>query len=353
MTMDPLFAYWDWEDPDALAATFEKLTADLARCETLDLIARRLPVTRQDFLDIGLTGIEFAAFKTRHPAGLGTDLVGLHTPTMTTEPGLLYRADGTSYFTQLDIAEKLPFGDGCVDWVYAEHLIEHVPPLVAISWLTEVRRILTPGGLLRITTPDLSKYAQGYVTGDSFFAKQRRRLRIMRFGPPMPERRAFMLNQIFYPPCLPGGRPRGRCGPRHGFAQARDDLRRGHRVARGLRVTPEYACGHERGRTLVGAAGSKAASTATSSTPRSSASTCASVRDHRSHIMCSDATSGRFSTRMLACSCMLSLGPSQVSVVSASLCLTCSRVTSPGEPSLSPRMTIARWSLTRQVTLAG
>jgi len=198
MTMDPLFAYWDWEDPDALAATFEKLTADLARCETLDLVARRLPVTRQDFLDIGLTGIEFAAFKTRHPAGLGTDLVGLHTPTMTTEPGLLYRADGTSYFTQLDIAEKLPFGDGCVDWVYAEHLIEHVPPLVAISWLTEVRRILTPGGLLRITTPDLSKYAQGYVTGDSFFAKQRRRLRVMRVGPPMPERRAFMLNQIFY-----------------------------------------------------------------------------------------------------------------------------------------------------------
>jgi len=95
MTMDPLFAYWDWEDPDALAATFEKLTADLARCETLDLVARRLPVTRQDFLDIGLTGIEFAAFKTRHPAGLGTDLVGFHTATATTEPGLLYRADGT------------------------------------------------------------------------------------------------------------------------------------------------------------------------------------------------------------------------------------------------------------------
>jgi predicted SAM-dependent methyltransferase len=198
MTMDPLFADWDWEDPDALAVTLEKFTADLARCETLELVARPLPVTRQDFLELGLTGIEFAAFKTKHPAGLGTDLVGLHTPTMTTEPGQLYRADSTSYFTQLDISEKLPFGGGCVDWVYAEHLIEHVPLLVAIRWLTEVRRILTPGGLLRITTPDLSKYALGYVTGDSFFAKQRRRLHIMRFGPPMPERPAFMFNQIFY-----------------------------------------------------------------------------------------------------------------------------------------------------------
>ncbi len=198
MTMDSLFADWDWEDPDALAVTLEKFTAELARCETLELVGCPLPVTRQDFGELGLTGIEFAAFKTRHPAGLGTDLVGLHTPMMTTEPGQLYLADGTSYFTQLDISEKLPFADGCVDWVYAEHLIEHVPLLVAIRWLTEVRRILTPGGLLRITTPDLGKYARSHATGDGFFPKQRRRLRIMRVGPPMPERPAFMFNQIFY-----------------------------------------------------------------------------------------------------------------------------------------------------------
>src|SRR5215469_4978384 len=198
MTPDTLFADWDWEDPEALAATLERFTADLARCETLELVARALPVTREDFAEVGLTGIEFAAFKTRHHAGLGTDLVGLHTPTMTTEPGRLYKADGTSYFTQLDISEKLPFGDGCVDWVYAEHLIEHVTPPVAIRWLTEVRRILAPGGLLRITTPDLRKYAQSYVSGDSLFARERRRLRIMRLGPPMPERPAFMFNQLFY-----------------------------------------------------------------------------------------------------------------------------------------------------------
>jgi predicted SAM-dependent methyltransferase len=232
MTMDPSFADWDWEDPDALAATFEKLTVGLARCETLECLARPMPVNRQDFLEIGVTGIEFAAFKTRHSAGLGTDLVGLHTPTMTTEPGLLYRADGASYFTQLDISEKLPFGDGCVEWVYAEHLIEHVPPLVAIGWLTEVRRILTPGGLLRITTPDLSKYAQGYVSGDSFFTKQRRRLHIMRFGPPMPERRAFMLNQIFY---LYG----------HRWLYDLDELR--YALARAGFASPVQACAYQVG----------------------------------------------------------------------------------------------------------
>jgi predicted SAM-dependent methyltransferase len=198
MTGSALFANWDWEDTDGLVATFDEFTSDLARCETLELIARPVPVTGQDFLDIGLTGIEFATFKTRHPSGLGTDLVGLHTAAMTTEPGRLYRADGTSYFAQLDISKELPFDDNCVAWVYAEHLIEHVPPPVALRWLSEVRRILVPGGLLRITTPDLRKFAQSYVTGDSFFARQRRRLSTMRVGPPMPERPAFMLNQLFY-----------------------------------------------------------------------------------------------------------------------------------------------------------
>jgi predicted SAM-dependent methyltransferase len=189
---------WDWEDPDGLSATMDAFTAGLAHCETLELVADTLPVTRQDFLSFGLTGIEFAAFRTRHPSGLGTDLVGLRAGSAQTEPGRLYRADSASYFTELDIAGPLPFGPGCVDWVYAEHLIEHVQPPVAVSWLREVRRVLAPGGVLRLTTPDLARYAEGYVSDGGFLARHRRRLRSMRVGPPMPERRAFMLNQIFY-----------------------------------------------------------------------------------------------------------------------------------------------------------
>jgi predicted SAM-dependent methyltransferase len=195
---EELLQGWDWEDPDGLSATMDAFTAGLARCETLELIAGPLPVTRPDFLALGITGVEFAAFKTRHPSGLGTDLAGLRAGSVTTEPGRLYRADGASYFTELDIAKPLPFGADCVDWVYAEHLIEHVPPLVAIGWLSEVRRMLAPGGLLRLTTPDLARYAAGYVNDDGFFARHRRRLRNMRVGPPMPERKAFMFNQLFY-----------------------------------------------------------------------------------------------------------------------------------------------------------
>ncbi len=201
--VDDPFADWDWEDPEGLEARTDAFTENLARCTSIDLVRPELPHTHQDFQELGATGIEFAAFRTRHPHGLGTDLVGLHTEAGgaagATRPGPVYRIDGTHLFTQLDITRPLPFADHSVDWVYAEHLIEHVPLGTAVHWLGEVRRILRPGGLLRLTTPDLARYIDGYLDGDErFFRRHRRRLRTMRVGPPMPERRAFMLNQIFY-----------------------------------------------------------------------------------------------------------------------------------------------------------
>ncbi|MFF4342518.1 class I SAM-dependent methyltransferase [Kitasatospora sp. NPDC001540] len=194
-----LFADWDWEDPEGLAARTDAFTDDLARCATIELVRPEVPHTQQEFQQLGVTGIEFAAFRTRHPQGLGTDLVGLHTDTDATRPGPVYRIDGGSLYTSLDITQPLPFADRSVDWVYAEHLIEHVPLATAVHWLAEVRRVLRPGGLLRLTTPDLAAYVAGYLDDrEQFFRRHRRRLRTMRVGPPMPERRAFMLNQIFY-----------------------------------------------------------------------------------------------------------------------------------------------------------
>jgi predicted SAM-dependent methyltransferase len=203
---------WDWNDPDDLDRRFERFTANIATFDTLEQIAPAVPRDRAGLRAAGITGIEFAAFTTEHPQGLGTDFVSVRGKgsqnaeveadadaegLLVTRRGPLYRIDGRSLFTELDITEPLPFDDGCVDWVYAEHLIEHVPFPAALGWLKEVRRILTPGGLLRLSTPDLAIYIDGYG-GGSFFAKHRRRLAKVRVGPPMPERRAFMLNQIFY-----------------------------------------------------------------------------------------------------------------------------------------------------------
>jgi predicted SAM-dependent methyltransferase len=192
------FPGWDWEDPDSLAQRFDEFTATFAECGKLEVVPAGLPHSQAEFRGLGISGIEFAAFRTRHPQGLSTDIVSMRGEDGTSEPGPLYRVDGESYFTELDIARPLPFADGSVDWVYAEHLIEHVPLPVAISWLAEVRRILAPGGLVRLTTPDLAVYAEGYASGTGFFTSHARRLRMMRVGPPMPQRKAFMLNQVFY-----------------------------------------------------------------------------------------------------------------------------------------------------------
>jgi predicted SAM-dependent methyltransferase len=192
---------WNWEDPQELAATVDLFTDDLARVEKLAPALTAPVLDRSHFDELGLTGIEFAAFKTGHPAALGTDLVSLTATDGTcTGPGQVYKVDDTAYFTEMDISRTLPVADDTIDWAFAEHLIEHVSMSVGIAWLTEVRRVLRPGGLLRLTTPDLKVYAQSYVNGDGFFAKHRRRMNRALTGvaPAMPARGAFMFNQLFY-----------------------------------------------------------------------------------------------------------------------------------------------------------
>lgn len=189
---------WNWERPDQLGELMDQFTESMARCDKLEPSTAEPPYGRDALRSLGVTGIEFAAWKTDHPGGLGSDLVPLRAGDTVTEPDRLYRVDGERHFAQLDACQPLPFEAGAVDWVYAEHLIEHIPPDAAIDWLREVRRVLVPGGVLRLTTPDLRRYVESYLNEDGFFARHRRRLRAAGVGPPMPERPAFMFNQLFY-----------------------------------------------------------------------------------------------------------------------------------------------------------
>jgi predicted SAM-dependent methyltransferase len=191
---------WHWEDPDAFCRAATRVHADHGRRARLEPVAAATPVfTRADLVDLPVTGVEFGTLTTEHPTGLAADLVRLHADGVSTEPGTLYRVDDARYFTALDVTAPLPFQTGCVDWVYAEHLIEHVQPTAAIAWLGEVRRILSPGGLLRLSTPDLRRYAECYLRGGGFFAEHRRRMDgVLGADTPMPARPAYMVNQIFY-----------------------------------------------------------------------------------------------------------------------------------------------------------
>jgi len=71
-------------------------------------------------------------------------------------PGWL-NTDLISADIYLDIARPLPLPDGAFAYAFGEHLIEHIPEVTAAELLRELHRILRPGGVLRLTTPDLRK----------------------------------------------------------------------------------------------------------------------------------------------------------------------------------------------------
>lgn len=154
------------------------------------------PYGREFLQSMSISGIEFGTIVTEHPAGMSADIASLSNSDISADLNQAYTLGDQGVFLRLNIEDPLPLEDGSVDWVFAEHIIEHVSPLAAIRWLAEVRRILRPGGLARIVTPDLAKYVDGY-RGGTFFATHRAYLEQAGLHG-MPDRPAFMMNQIFY-----------------------------------------------------------------------------------------------------------------------------------------------------------
>lgn len=64
---------------------------------------------------------------------------------------------------QVDARRGLPFPDAQFDVVYHSHTLEHVPRDEARSFLSEQRRVLRPGGTLRVVVPDLEGSARSYL----------------------------------------------------------------------------------------------------------------------------------------------------------------------------------------------
>lgn len=55
----------------------------------------------------------------------------------------------------LDASKRFPFADGTFAYVFSEHMIEHVSYPAGRHMLSECLRVLEPGGVLRVSTPDL------------------------------------------------------------------------------------------------------------------------------------------------------------------------------------------------------
>lgn len=76
-------------------------------------------------------------------------------------PGWL-NTDLISGEVYLDLGRRLPFGDDTFAYAFGEHVIEHVPESSVAPLLGELRRVLRPDGVLRLTTPDLQKLVAIY-----------------------------------------------------------------------------------------------------------------------------------------------------------------------------------------------
>jgi GT2 family glycosyltransferase/ADP-heptose:LPS heptosyltransferase/predicted SAM-dependent methyltransferase len=64
-----------------------------------------------------------------------------------------------------DLADPLPFRDNIVGEVLANHVIEHLSYRKILSLFQEVFRVLTPGGVFKLRTPDLQFIGQKYLEG--------------------------------------------------------------------------------------------------------------------------------------------------------------------------------------------
>lgn len=65
-------------------------------------------------------------------------------------------------------AVRIPCASDSVAAIYSSHMIEHLDRAEARAFLAEVKRVLRPGGVVRIAAPDLSLLVGEYVaTGDA------------------------------------------------------------------------------------------------------------------------------------------------------------------------------------------
>lgn len=62
--------------------------------------------------------------------------------------------------TDVDIRKPLPYPDNSVDFIFTEHVVEHLFQREAWDFFEECHRILKPGGVVRTTVPSIVKLHQ-------------------------------------------------------------------------------------------------------------------------------------------------------------------------------------------------
>ncbi len=69
----------------------------------------------------------------------------------------------------LNAYHRLPFPDECFEYLYCEHLLEHIAIDKVRQFLSEMLRVTRRHGLCRLTVPDLELFATKYLQRDDAF----------------------------------------------------------------------------------------------------------------------------------------------------------------------------------------
>ena len=72
-----------------------------------------------------------------------------------------------------DLRRRLPFPDGAAEAVFLEHVLEHFTLAAGLDLLDECRRVVRPGGIVRVGVPDFGRYLESYA-GDGDFVERLR-----------------------------------------------------------------------------------------------------------------------------------------------------------------------------------
>jgi predicted SAM-dependent methyltransferase len=151
---------------------------------------------------IGIRGINCGCGRVLPPGWLNVDLRSADDAAGNVTPAdRISRLDESIHYMVHDSTQPFPIADGSFDWAYSEHFIEHVPLMGGVAWLREMHRLLRPGGIVRLSTPDLARYVDSYIGKDpDFIPRQREKLAEI---PPydqrtIPDRPGWWLNHIFY-----------------------------------------------------------------------------------------------------------------------------------------------------------
>lgn len=116
----------------------------------------------RESIAVGVPGLHCGSGGNLHLSCLNTDAMALSDGAgVESKPGEIVQIRDRWLYLQHDATTPFPLADNSFDWAYSEHFIEHVSSEQAVAWLAEVRRMVRPGGFLRLSTPDLAKYVAG------------------------------------------------------------------------------------------------------------------------------------------------------------------------------------------------